>query len=477
MISVRAAISARVASISSARRALALQKSNRARPSSSSRRGVAWLPTSAESSSRIRSISTCSASCASRQALPELDGDQRLHEQGLAAARGVVDDALHPVLRVGPHGDDVPAVAQRDDRLLERGARLARMDQLVEAGPQPVVRDPGRPTQPAETDGRGVEQVARRIEAALQHRAERRQRVERAGEVAQQRPPIVGERVAQAAPGLQRLRDRHELERIEPSAARGAFDRRADVVRAADAGAGLLGEQLARPPMSRRGRSRRGRGRRRAERLRQAAAGREPGRVRPAARGSAGTQRSSDLASISVARTAGACTSQKRLGRSAQPGPAYATPMRGPDAIAGPRRPRGWPGPGGASRRVRARSPVRGASPPPLAARRRQRRRRAAPAANASSISRWSAPARRAGPPVVGASDVERRGAFAGPEARRASAIRAGGPPPRPGRGRRRAGSPRPGRRGRPHRRRRRRAARRRGPGWRLRCPAGRSRR
>ena len=69
-ISARAEGSARTASISSARRAFALQKSNRARASSVSPIGPAWLPTRADSSSRIRSISAASASCASRQALP-----------------------------------------------------------------------------------------------------------------------------------------------------------------------------------------------------------------------------------------------------------------------------------------------------------------------------------------------------------------------------------------------------------------------
>ena len=70
MISVRVPISARVASISSARRAFALHTSKRASASSSSSSGPDWLPTSAESSSRIRSISCCSATWASRHALP-----------------------------------------------------------------------------------------------------------------------------------------------------------------------------------------------------------------------------------------------------------------------------------------------------------------------------------------------------------------------------------------------------------------------
>ena len=64
----------------------------------------------------------------------------------------------------------------------------------VEPPPQPVVRDAdGRP-QPAEAGRRGVEQLADRVEAAGQGRADRRQRVELAGERVEQRPAIVGER-------------------------------------------------------------------------------------------------------------------------------------------------------------------------------------------------------------------------------------------------------------------------------------------
>ena len=69
-ISGLSAISAGIASISSARRAFADQKSNQARASSVSRNGPTWAATTAESSSRMRSTSAPSASCASRHALP-----------------------------------------------------------------------------------------------------------------------------------------------------------------------------------------------------------------------------------------------------------------------------------------------------------------------------------------------------------------------------------------------------------------------
>ena len=75
----------------------------------------------------------------------ELDGHHRLDEQGLAAARGVVDDALDPRAGLGLDRHDVAAVAERHDRLLERAPEL-RPHQRVESPSQPVVGDPhGRP--------------------------------------------------------------------------------------------------------------------------------------------------------------------------------------------------------------------------------------------------------------------------------------------------------------------------------------------
>ncbi len=64
----------------------------------------------------------------------ELDGHERLHEQRLAAAGGVMDDALHPAARVGPDRDDVPAAAQRHQRLLKGACNVAGVDQLIQAG-------------------------------------------------------------------------------------------------------------------------------------------------------------------------------------------------------------------------------------------------------------------------------------------------------------------------------------------------------
>ena len=78
----------------------------------------------------MRSSSACTVSCASRQRVAQLDGDERLDEERLAAARLVVDDAADACLRLGPDRHHVAPVAQGDDRLLQRAADLARVDQL-----------------------------------------------------------------------------------------------------------------------------------------------------------------------------------------------------------------------------------------------------------------------------------------------------------------------------------------------------------
>ena len=103
----------------------------------------------------------------------ELDHDERLDEQRLAAARRVVDDALDPRAGLGLDRHDVAAVAERDDRLLERAAEL-RADERVQASPQPVVGDADRRAQAAETRRGRVEQLPDRIEAARERAAQRR---------------------------------------------------------------------------------------------------------------------------------------------------------------------------------------------------------------------------------------------------------------------------------------------------------------
>ena len=172
--SSRCVVSARTPSISAARRARADQKSNvgergerlaRARPPG--------VPTSAESSSRMRSSSACDRELRLAPGVAQLDHDERLDEQRLAAARLVVDDALDPALGLGADGHDVAAVAQRDDRLLERAAELRAVDERLEAGPQPLVGDAHGAAQATERRRGRVEQLAGRVEAQLQPAAER----------------------------------------------------------------------------------------------------------------------------------------------------------------------------------------------------------------------------------------------------------------------------------------------------------------
>ncbi len=176
--------------------------------------------------------------------VPELDGDERLHEQGLAAARSVVDDALHPGTGLGLDRDDVAAVAQRHDRFLERVAQL-RADQRVQPPPEAVVRHAHGRAQATQAWRGRVEQLTDRIEAAGQRAADGRQGMELATEVAQQCAALVRERRGESRGRVQGVGDLEELAGIEPSAARGALDRGADVVGAADPDPGSLLEQRA----------------------------------------------------------------------------------------------------------------------------------------------------------------------------------------------------------------------------------------
>ena len=139
--------------------ALAAQKSNRASAASVSRSATAFAATSAESSSRIRSISSALGDLGLAPGVAELDRHERLDEQRRAAAARVVDDPLdaRPGLRLDR--DHVAAVAERDDRVLERAAEL-RADEGVQPPPQPVVGDADGRSQPAEPRRGGVEQLA-----------------------------------------------------------------------------------------------------------------------------------------------------------------------------------------------------------------------------------------------------------------------------------------------------------------------------
>ena len=155
----------------------------------------------------------------------QLDRDERLDEQRLAAARRVVDDALDPRPRLGLDRDHVAAVAQRDDRLLERAPEL-RADERVEPAAQPVVGDPDGRAQAAEARRGGVEQLAR------PGRSCERAWTAAAGSAWSSRPRSrsSGRRSSARSvpePGgrVERLGDLEELGRFEPAAAGRPLDR------------------------------------------------------------------------------------------------------------------------------------------------------------------------------------------------------------------------------------------------------------
>ena len=156
-----------------------------------------------------------------------------------------MDDALDPRSRLGLDGDDVPTVAQRDDRLLERVAELGA-DQRIEPAAQPVIGDADRGPQPAEAWRGGVQQLTDGVEAARQRAPDGRQRMELAPEVAQQRATLVGERRRQSGGRVERVRDGQELLRLQTAAAGRPFDGWLDVVRAADTDPGSIGQERAR---------------------------------------------------------------------------------------------------------------------------------------------------------------------------------------------------------------------------------------
>ena len=166
--------------------------------------------------------------------IAQLHDDERLHEQRLAAARGVVDDALHLAAGLGPDRDHVASIAQGDDRLLQRPAQLGAHE-AVQPAPQAVVGDPHGAPQPAQPRRRGVQELADRVEAAPQRAAQGRQRVEAAAKVPQERPPFLGQGGRKPRGGLERLHDLHELLRVEAPAAHGPTHPGVDVMRSPDA--------------------------------------------------------------------------------------------------------------------------------------------------------------------------------------------------------------------------------------------------
>ena len=175
----------------------------------------------------------------------QLDHRDRFDEERLPAARLVVDDALDLALGLGPHGDDVAAVAQGDDRLLEGARQLRAVDEVLEAGPEALVRDAHVAAQAPERRRRRVEQLAGRVDAHLQATADVGQRLQAPAQLPQERPSLLGQDVAQPRDRVEGDHDVHQLERLQPAGPGGTFDGWADVARAADTDARSLREQVA----------------------------------------------------------------------------------------------------------------------------------------------------------------------------------------------------------------------------------------
>ena len=273
----------------------------------------------------------------------QVDRDERLDEQRLAAPRLVVDDAPDATAGVGLDRHDVAAVAQRDDRLLQR-ARRARSGRGCRVGPgaarrRCARRAAGRPSCGEAASAISAARLDRGLEprpaAPAAARCERRARAAAAWAARGARRPV-----AAAATSVSPIDQ--ELGRLEPAAAGRTLDMRADVPSAADADVRPLPQEPARLVGLVEPATDHDRVGRRLERLREPARRRERGVGRePLAH--LGVLEQLDRAFVHQPRPSngrlneGWSRSPKRHGRSAQPGPAYATPMRGPLTIAGDR--------------------------------------------------------------------------------------------------------------------------------------------
>ena len=157
--------------------------------------------------------------------IAQLDGNQRLDEQRLAAAGGVVDDALHAAPGVRPDRHHVAAVAQRDDRFLERAAPAPRLTSGRAGGAAGRTR-PGRAARrPPEPRRRGVQQLARPGRSSGPASSAGPGAGGARAQIAEQRSAVVGEDVRQPGRGIQRLGDRQELRRLQASTASRPLDR------------------------------------------------------------------------------------------------------------------------------------------------------------------------------------------------------------------------------------------------------------
>ena len=173
----------------------------------------------------------------------QLNHHERLHEQGLAAARRVVDDALHPAPGVGPDRHHVATVAQGDDRLLEGPARGLGLDQRIEPPAQPVIGDPDGLTQATQAWRSRIQELADRVEAAAEGALEGRQRMELLAKLAQERAALLGQDRSEPAGRLEGLGDLDEVGRIQPATPARPLNPGSDVVGRADPSRGSLAQQ------------------------------------------------------------------------------------------------------------------------------------------------------------------------------------------------------------------------------------------
>ena len=130
-----------------------------------------------------------------RLAVVEVDDVERLDEQRLARVGGVVDDAGHAAPGARLHGEHRPAAALGDEILLQVLAQAARPDELLAASRSRAAGRCAARTRSLRSCGEAcVAQIgAVLLDRALDRLRERRERrVDRGGELAQERRGLLG---------------------------------------------------------------------------------------------------------------------------------------------------------------------------------------------------------------------------------------------------------------------------------------------
>ena len=115
----------------------------------------------------------------------ELDSVERLEEDGGPGRGCAVDDAGELSSQLGLNGDHVAAVAQRDDRFLDRGAMGA--EDLVEPGREPIVGDARVAAQLGEHLGGAIDDLATVVNCAGDRSCEVAEVVDAVGDLGEER--------------------------------------------------------------------------------------------------------------------------------------------------------------------------------------------------------------------------------------------------------------------------------------------------